>query len=79
VQESIVAALVIFATLVSVWKLMPARLRLRALVAMDRWSSRYPAFAGFRERSLKPRIIRAAGSGCTGCAANTGIRQTPPR
>lgn len=78
-QEFLVALLVISATLVSVWKLMPARGRLRALVAMDRWASRHPRLAGFRERSLKPRLLRAAGSGCAGCAANTGTRSHTPR
>ncbi len=74
-QELLVALLVITATLVSVWKLMPARARLRTLVALDRWASGRPGLAGFRERSLKPLLLRAAGSGCAGCAANAGVRQ----
>ena len=31
---------------------------------------------GWRERSLKPRIARAAGTGCGGCAANDTPRRT---
>jgi hypothetical protein len=76
-QEFIVALLVIAATLVSVWKLMPARRRLQALLALDRWAARRPALAGFREQAIKPRILRAAGTGCAGCAANAGLRQPP--
>jgi len=77
-QQLIVVLLVIAATFVSVWKLMPARWRLRSLIATDRWASAHPGLAGFRERSLKPRILRAAGSGCAGCAASTRTHQ-PPR
>lgn len=79
-QQILVAAIVAIAFAVSVWKLMPARRRLRALLALDAWAARHPRFAGWRERSLKPRIARAAGSGCAGCAANVGIRpHQPPR
>jgi hypothetical protein len=78
-QEAIVALLVISATLESVWKLMPARARLRTLMALDRRAARLSSLAGFRERLLKPRLLRAAGSGCAGCAAKTGARPNPPR
>jgi hypothetical protein len=80
VQQIIVGLIVAAALVVSGWKLMPARRRLRALLALDTWAARHPAFAGFRERMLKPRITRAAGSGCAGCAANVGVRpHHPPR
>jgi hypothetical protein len=79
-QEIVVGLIVIAAFVVCVWKLMPARRRLRALIAVDAWAARRPVLAGFRERSLKPRIAKAAGSGCAGCAANVGVRQHhPPR
>jgi hypothetical protein len=59
---------------------MPGRLRLRALLALDAFAARHPALGRWREHSLKPRIARAAGSGCAGCAANVGIRpHHPPR
>lgn len=73
-QQILVALIVVAACTFSVWKLMPARRRLRALVAIDNWAADHPALAGFRERSLKPRIARTAGAGCAGCAANVGIR-----
>ncbi len=79
VQELIVAAIVITACVASVWKLMPAKRRLRTLVALDLWASRHPALAGWRDRSLKPRIARAVGTGCAGCAANVARQQHPPR
>jgi len=78
-QQVLVAAIVTIALAVSVWKLMPARRRLRALMALDSWAMRRPRLAGWRERSLKPRIARAAGAGCAGCAANVGTRPHPPR
>ena len=79
-QQIIVGLIVVAALVVSVWKLMPARRRLRALLAFDGWAARHPSFGGFRERMLKPRIVRAAGSGCAGCAANVGVRpHQPPR
>jgi hypothetical protein len=79
-QEIAVGLIVIAALVVCVWKLMPARRRLRALIAFDTWAARHPALAGFRDRSLKPRIAKAAGSGCAGCAANVGVRpHHPPR
>jgi len=80
VQQLIVAAVVIVGFAASVWKLMPARRRLRALLALDSWAAKHPALAGWRERSLKGRITRAAGTGCAGCAANVGMRpHDPPR
>ncbi len=77
-QEVLVGLIVLVAFCASVWKLMPARRRLRALLAVDAWVARRPALARFRERSLQPRIARAAGGGCAGCAANVGIRPHPP-
>jgi len=79
-QQILVAVIVVIAISVSVWKLAPARQRLRALLALDGWAARRPALAGWRERRLKPRILRAAGTGCSGCAANVGTRpHHPPR
>jgi len=79
-QELVVGLIVLAASVVCVWKLMPARRRLRALVALDAWAARHASLAGFRERSLKPRLARVMGSGCAGCAANVGIRpHHPPR
>jgi hypothetical protein len=69
-QQLLVALLVLAALSFSAWKLMPARRRLRLLLALDAWSARHPSLAHWREHSLKPRIARAAGSGCDGCAAN---------
>ena len=73
-QEAAVALLVITAMLVSVWKLMPARLRLRALLAMNSWMAKRPHLGELRERVLKPRIQAAMGAGCAGCAANVNAR-----
>ena len=73
-QQILVAGIVAIALAVSVWKLMPARRRLQALLALDQWAALHPRLAGWRERSLKPRIARAAGTGCAGCAANVGTR-----
>jgi hypothetical protein len=79
-QQILVGLIVTLALVASVWKLMPARRRLRTLVALDTWAARHPSLARFRERTLKPRIARAAGSGCAGCAANVGVRpHHPPR
>jgi hypothetical protein len=79
-QQFLVAAIVIVALAASVWKLMPARRRLRALLALDGWAARHPGLSAWRERSLKKRIARAAGAGCAGCAANVGVRPNhPPR
>ena len=79
-QQILVAAIVSIALAVSVWKLMPARRRLRVLLALDAFASRHPRLGGLRQRMLKPRIARAAGTGCAGCAANVGVRpHQPPR
>jgi hypothetical protein len=67
-QTFLVALIVIVAAAFSAWRLMPARLRLRALVSIDAWAARHPALAGWRARSIRPRLQRAAGSGCDGCA-----------
>jgi hypothetical protein len=80
IQEILVITIVVAAAAASVWKLMPARRRLQSLVALDRWAAARPALAGWRERVLKPRIVRSAGAGCAGCAANVGVpHQRPPR
>lgn len=71
VQQITVAVLVAIAALVSVWKLMPARRRLRVLTTLDAWLAHRDFLQGFRERVLGPRIRAAAGAGCDGCAANT--------
>jgi len=68
-QQLLVGLIVIAAAGFAVWKLMPARRRLQLLMGLDAWSAHRPALAGWRQRSLKPRIARAAGSGCDGCAA----------
>jgi hypothetical protein len=78
-QHVIVSLLVAAATLVSVWKLMPARRRLRMLLAMDGWAARHDSLASLRGRLLKPQIARAVGSGCAGCAANVGAKSHSPR
>jgi hypothetical protein len=79
-QQLVVAIIVVAGFAASVWKLMPARRRLRSLLALDRWAAKHPSLAGWRERSLKPRITRAAGTGCAACAANVGTRpHHPPR
>jgi hypothetical protein len=79
-QQILVAVIVAFAFAASAWKLAPARRRLRVLMAVDAWAARHPGLAGWRERMLKPRIVRAAGTGCSGCAANVGVRpHHPPR
>ena len=79
-QQILVAIIVVIAFAASVWKLAPAKRRLQALMALDAWAARHRWLARFRERILKPRIARAAGSGCAGCAANVGVRpHHPPR
>jgi hypothetical protein len=77
-QSIVVIVLVIAATLFAAWKLMPARRRLRVLLALDAWLARKDFLQDWRTRKLAPRI-QAAGSGCAGCAANVGIRPHPPR
>ena len=69
-QQVLVSIIGIFAVAFATWKLMPARGRLRLLLALDGWAATRPGLAAWRARSLKPRIARAAGSGCDGCAAN---------
>ena len=76
-QQVVVVLLVATAALFSAWKLMPARRRLQMLLALDRWSSARPALASWRQRWLKPRIVRAAGVGCDGCAANDSTPRRP--
>ena len=78
-QAILVGLIVLAAFVACVWKLMPARRRLRVLLALDAWAARRPALAGIRDRSIKPRLVRAAGAGCAGCAANVGIRPHPPK
>jgi len=79
-QRILVAVIVGIAFFVTVWKLMPARRRLRVLMTLDAWTVRKPRLSRWRERVLKPRIARAAGAGCAGCAANVGIKpHQPPR
>jgi hypothetical protein len=79
-QGILVTVIVVIAVAASAWKLMPALRRLRVLIMMDRWAAKHPRLAAWRERSLKPRVTRAAGSGCAGCAANVGTRpHHPPR
>jgi hypothetical protein len=73
-QQAIVIVLVVAATLVSVWKLMPARRRLRAMLALDAWLAHKDFLQGWRTRVLARRIQAAAGPGCAGCAANPGAR-----
>jgi hypothetical protein len=79
IQQGLVVLIVLGACAVSVWKLMPARRRLQALSALDRWAAKHPGLAAWRERSLKPRLARAAGVGCDGCAANGTHPTRPPR
>jgi len=80
VLQDLVVALIVFGALsFSVWKLMPARRRLRLLLALDAWCARHASMTRWRERSLKPRIARAAGVGCDGCAANDARTPHRPR
>ena len=77
-QQLVVIVLLVAATFFSVWKLMPARRRLRAMLALDAWLARKDFLQGWRTGALARRI-RSAGSGCAGCAANVGVRPHPPR
>lgn len=79
IQQLLVVFIVLAALSFSAWKLMPARRRLRLLLALDGWSARHPSLARWREHSLKPRIVRAAGAGCDGCAANETRPTQRPR
>ena len=76
-QQVIVIVLVAAAALVSTWKLMPARRRLRSLVAFDAWLAQHDWLTGWRHRVLARRIQKAGGSGCAGCAANVGTHPRP--
>ena len=78
-QQLLVATIVVAAAVFSAWKLMPARRRLRALLALDAWAASRPGLARWRERSLKPRIARAGGAGCDGCAAPDSSAHRSPR
>ena len=79
-QQVIVTLVVLFAAFFSAWKLMPARRRLRALLALDAWLAHKDFLQGWRTHGLARRIQAAAGPGCAGCAANTGARRDhPPR
>ena len=69
-QQILVAVIVLAAATFSVWKLLPAQRRLRVLLAVDAWAASRPRLAAWRDSSLKPRIARAAGTGCGGCAAS---------
>ena len=77
-QFAVVIFAVILATLVSAWKLMPARRRLQLLVSFDGLLARHHWMPGFRDRVLRRKIQAAAGSGCAGCAANVGTRPHHP-
>jgi hypothetical protein len=78
-QQFVVGILVVGAFAFSAWRLMPAQRRLRILLALDRWAAGHTRLAAWRERSLKPRIAKAAGVGCDGCAANPGNLPRSPR
>jgi hypothetical protein len=66
-QQVLVTVIVLAAIAFSAWKLMPARRRLRLLLALDAWAQRRPRLTRWRERTLRPRIARAGGVGCDGC------------
>jgi hypothetical protein len=78
-QQVVVTLIVVLAVLFSAWKLMPARRRLQLLQAVDSWTAHRPGLSGWRQRWLKPRIVRAAGVGCDGCAANDSAPTHRPR
>jgi hypothetical protein len=69
-QGLIVTLIVLAAAVFATWRLMPARRRLQLLTILDRAAARRPALAGLRRGFIAPRIARALGSGCAGCAAN---------
>jgi hypothetical protein len=73
-QQIVVVLIVAAAVLFSAWKLLPARRRLQALLVLDRFAARRSTLKRWRDRVLAPRIAKASGGGCGGCAANT-----PPR
>jgi len=78
-QQILVAVIVLAAAAFSTWKLLPARRRLRALLALDAWAALHPRLGAWRERSLKPRIARAGGTGCDGCAVHDTPAPRSPR
>jgi hypothetical protein len=78
-QQILVALIVLAAAVFAVWKLMPARRRLQLLVSLDAWAARRAGLAAWRKSFLAPRIQRAAGAGCAGCAANVRGPQAPAR
>jgi hypothetical protein len=85
-QQILVGVIVFCAAVFSVWRLMPARRRLTLLLALDAWAARHPALAHWRARTLRPRITRAAGPGCSGCSVaqiremhGSGTSPQPPR
>jgi hypothetical protein len=78
-QQVLVSVIVIAAAAFCTWKLLPARRRLRVLLALDGWAARRPGLAAWRERSLKPRITRAGGTGCDGCAVHDSTIHRSPR
>jgi len=78
-QYVLVALIVTAALAFCAWKLMPARWRLRSLLAVDAWAARHPALGSWRARLLKPRITRAAGPGCGGCASHDSPVHRSPR
>jgi hypothetical protein len=78
-QQIAVYLIVGLAAVFSAWKLMPARRRLRVLLALDAWSAARPGLSRWRQGWLKPRIARAAGSGCDGCAAHDSTPPDRPR
>lgn len=78
-QQLIVTLLVVLAAVFSTWKLMPARRRLKAMLAIDAWLAHRDFLQGWRTRVLARRIQSAAGPGCAGCAANTGVPHQRPR
>ena len=74
-QQLLVTILFIVAALYSAWKLMPARRRLRILLALDAWLAHKDYLQGWRKGALARRIQSAAGPGCAGCAANVAARR----
>ena len=78
-QQFIVIVLVTAAALVSAWKLLPARRRLRALLAFDAWLAQHAWMPAWRQRVLARHIRKAGGSGCAGCAANVSTHSRPPQ
>ena len=78
-QYLLVAVIVAAAMAFSAWKLMPARWRMRSLLAVDAWAAKHPALSSWRGRWLKPRITRAAGPGCDGCASHDSPVHRLPR